>query len=97
MRQINFNENENGRILDRCFVSALERPPTIAVAPAPLVKFVPHHPPLLLSLESNADSIFVNDIEPVRFNFDLADYESISAVLSSINWDATLDNVLTHP
>ncbi|XP_055609144.1 uncharacterized protein LOC129756320 [Uranotaenia lowii] len=45
LRQINGVVNEYGRTLDLCFANDGSRLPFIELAPAPLVKVVPHHHP----------------------------------------------------
>lgn len=91
LRQINPVENENGHMLDLCFVSHRDYAPAISVAPAPLVKHVRFHPPLLLSLSVISSTAFTSTSVPARYNFYKADVNSISEVLSSIDWENLLD------
>lgn len=90
LQQINPISNENGRMLDLCFVSKPDEAPTLSAAPAPLVKFVPHHPPLHLTLEVSANS-FSNVPATVYYDFNRADYDNIINVLLSIQWNEVLD------
>ncbi|XP_055612451.1 uncharacterized protein LOC129759002 [Uranotaenia lowii] len=91
LRQINNIENENGRMLDLCFVNEGFRIPTIDLAPAPLVKAVPHHPALVVSLD--AARIFAPVKKTASFyqDFKNVDLEAISLVLESIEWEVELD------
>ncbi|XP_055632831.1 uncharacterized protein LOC129773257 [Toxorhynchites rutilus septentrionalis] len=93
LRQINNIGNENGRMLDLCFVSQRDYAPVILEALAPLVKHVPHHPPLLLSVNevnTKALTTFESTTAPVNYNFFKADIESMCAVLSSVDWNSVL-------
>ncbi|XP_055634044.1 uncharacterized protein LOC129774350 [Toxorhynchites rutilus septentrionalis] len=90
LQQINSVSNENGRMLDLCFASKTDEAPTLSVAPAPLVKLVPHHPPLCLALEVSANSFSAVPIA-VYYDFNNADISSIINVLLNIDWNAILD------
>lgn len=56
------------------------------------MKFVPHHPPLLLMLNNNELVTLTETVESVYYDFNKADYESISNVLHSIDWYSILDH-----
>lgn len=53
LKQINHVVNENNRSLDLCFVTAQDTAPHLSMAVSPLIKTVPHHPPLVIALEGN--------------------------------------------
>ncbi|XP_055604318.1 uncharacterized protein LOC129752570 [Uranotaenia lowii] len=91
LRQINKIENENGRMLDLCFVNEGIKNPTIEFAPAPLVKTVPHHPALVISLDIT--KILGSEEKNASFYHDFknVDFEATSLVLQSIDWEAELD------
>ncbi|XP_058448683.1 uncharacterized protein LOC131428655 [Malaya genurostris] len=92
LRQFNHIVNENGRMLDLCFSSKTDIAPNICVAPSPLVKCVRHHPPLHIVLETKR---LPHDSAPssiISYNFNRADYNSMTAFLMSIDWDDILDN-----
>ncbi|XP_055589429.1 uncharacterized protein LOC129741707 [Uranotaenia lowii] len=90
LRQINNIKNENGRMLDLCFVNEGFRTPTINLAPAPLVKAVLHHPALVVSLGA---ARLYSPIEKTSYykDFKNMDFEAISRVLESIEWEVELD------
>ncbi|XP_055604744.1 uncharacterized protein LOC129752979 [Uranotaenia lowii] len=90
LRQINSVENENGRMLDLCFVNEGIRTPTIELAPVPLVKLVRHHPALLISIE--VSDLDISSRKPVAFFLDYknADFQAISDVLNSVDWESEL-------
>ncbi|XP_055590195.1 uncharacterized protein LOC129742329 [Uranotaenia lowii] len=91
LRQINNIENENGRLLDLCFVNEGFRNPTIDLAPAPLVKPVPHHPALVISLDVAVIFAPAEKTRSYYHDFKNADYVAISLVLDSTNWADELD------
>ncbi|XP_055589122.1 uncharacterized protein LOC129741420 [Uranotaenia lowii] len=95
LRQINDVVNEYGRTLDLCFANDGPRLPTIEVAPAPLVKVVPHHPALMASLEVTRLNAAVE--KPVTFYLDFknANFDDISHILGTIDWVSELD--LSNP
>ncbi|XP_055590736.1 uncharacterized protein LOC129742821 [Uranotaenia lowii] len=92
LRQINSVENENGRLLDLCFVNDGSQLATIELAPAPLVKLVPHHPALLLSLEIS--DVVTPIKKPASFFLDFknADFVAISQTLDAIDWNSELES-----
>lgn len=92
LQQINHVENANGRMLDLCFVSNADRAPVISEAAAPLVKLARHHPPLHLVLEDRARYSFRQVAAAVYYDFKRADFNTISDVLSTIDWVDVLDN-----
>ncbi|XP_055591157.1 uncharacterized protein LOC129743206 [Uranotaenia lowii] len=91
LRQINNIVNENGRSLDLCFVNDGSLSPTIEEAPEPLVKSVPHHPALLLSLDISG--IVTVTEKPASFfhDFKSADFSAIFQTLDTINRESELD------
>ncbi|XP_055584929.1 uncharacterized protein LOC129737790 [Uranotaenia lowii] len=91
LRQINNIENENGRLLDLCFVNEGFRNPTIDLAPAPLVKPVPHHPALVISIDVARIFAPAEKTRSLYHDFKNADFVAISLVLDSINWEDELD------
>ncbi|XP_055585037.1 uncharacterized protein LOC129737895 [Uranotaenia lowii] len=90
LRQINSVENENGRMLDLCFVNEGIRTPTIELAPVPLVKLVRYHPALLISIE--VSGLDISSRKPAAFFLDYknADFQAISEVLDSVDWESEL-------
>ncbi|XP_053699055.1 uncharacterized protein LOC128746028 [Sabethes cyaneus] len=88
--QINCNANENGRCLDLCFVSASESAPRLTIAPVPLVKLVPHHPPLVLSLHNSQRPDYHETPPPSSYNFRQADYNGLLLALQNFNWSIVL-------
>ncbi|XP_055590681.1 uncharacterized protein LOC129742765 [Uranotaenia lowii] len=95
LRQINSFENENGRTLDLCFINEGFRNPTIDLAPAPLVKVVSHHPALVVSIDVTDINAPVEETASFYQDFKNVDYEAISLVLDSIEWENELD--LSNP
>ncbi|XP_055591568.1 uncharacterized protein LOC129743557 [Uranotaenia lowii] len=95
LRQINSFENENGRRLDLCFINEGFRNPTIDLAPAPLVKVVSHHPALVVSIDVTDINAPVEETASFYQDFKNVDYEAISLVLDSIEWENELD--LSNP
>ncbi|XP_055604713.1 uncharacterized protein LOC129752946 [Uranotaenia lowii] len=95
LRQINSFENENGRTLDLCFINEGFRNPTIGFAPAPLVKVVSNHPALVVSIDVTDINAPVEETASFYQDFKNVDYESISLVLDSIEWESELD--LSNP
>ncbi|XP_055543377.1 uncharacterized protein LOC129728926 [Wyeomyia smithii] len=91
LRQINEVLNENGRMLDLCFVSIGTKIRATS-APVPLVNSVPHHPPLHLVLNGNPTTVNMNTVSDVVYNFRRADFASMLGVLYSLDWDDILDN-----
>ncbi|XP_055522759.1 uncharacterized protein LOC129716939 [Wyeomyia smithii] len=91
LRQINHINNENGRILDLCFVSNIDCAPGINIAASPLVKTVTHHPALHLTTRTTL-SDFCCTVDTVCYDFNKADYDSILNILLNINWNEELDN-----
>ena len=86
LRQINCFPNESNNTLDLCFVSMKDVAPVISIAPAPLVKNVPHHVPLLLTSVGHGHRTCMPTSEPVRYDFYKANISSIAEILSSIDW-----------
>ncbi|XP_053691615.1 uncharacterized protein LOC128740128 [Sabethes cyaneus] len=68
LRQINFVTNENGRMLDLCFVSNANYAPRLTTASHPLVKTVNHHPALNLTLEVNISENICSIADAVRYD-----------------------------
>ncbi|XP_053681571.1 uncharacterized protein LOC128732349 [Sabethes cyaneus] len=91
MQQVNNIANENGRFLDLCFASVQVQAPEIAMAPSPLVKDVPHHPPLLVTIRQQIRLDVTSAPPIVYYDFARADFREIQRTLTSINWDAVLD------
>ncbi|XP_062540753.1 uncharacterized protein LOC134208822 [Armigeres subalbatus] len=91
--QINGEVNENNRSLDLCFVSGRTTAPSICSAPAPLVKDVAHHRPLVIAVEDNVMRDFFNPPAVVSYDFHKADHRSITEVLSNMDWEHILDLV----
>lgn len=73
LSQINHVVNENHRSLDLCFVSARDIAPLISSAPAPLVKHVRHHPPLVVSIPNSLDNDYVDIPASVSYDFQKAE------------------------
>ncbi|XP_058456552.1 uncharacterized protein LOC131433949 [Malaya genurostris] len=92
LRQVNHVENEHNRILDLCFSSKSDFAPRISEAAIPIVKSVRYHPPLHIVLESNQTLDNCKVPQTVRYNFKRADYNSIVAFLSNVDWTEILDN-----
>ncbi|XP_055604065.1 uncharacterized protein LOC129752302 [Uranotaenia lowii] len=91
LRQINSVVNENGRMLDLCFANDGSRIPTIELAPAPLVKAVPHHPALSASLEVTKLNARVVNLPAFYLDYKNANFEDISRILATIDWASELD------
>ncbi|XP_055584999.1 uncharacterized protein LOC129761015 [Uranotaenia lowii] len=91
LRQINRVTNENGRMLDLCFASDGSRVPTIESAPAPFVKAVQHHPALMVSLEVTGLHASVEKSAPFYLDFKKADFDAISHILVTIDWESELN------
>ncbi|XP_055613767.1 uncharacterized protein LOC129760192 [Uranotaenia lowii] len=92
LRQINSVENENGRLLNLCFVNDGSQLATIELAPAPLVKLVPHHPALLLSLEISEVVTPIKKPASFFLDFKNADFVAISQTLDAIDWNSELES-----
>ncbi|XP_055613688.1 uncharacterized protein LOC129760128 [Uranotaenia lowii] len=92
LREINSIENENGRMLDLCFISDGPQLATIEEAPTPLVKVVPHRPALLLSLD--IPRAFAHIEKPGQFFLDFknADFVAVSQTLDAIDWESELES-----
>ncbi|XP_055614563.1 uncharacterized protein LOC129760905 [Uranotaenia lowii] len=92
LREINSIENENGRMFDLCFMSDGPQLATIEEAPTPLVKVVPHHPALLLSLD--IPRAFAHIEKPGQFFLDFknADFVAVSQTLNAIDWETELES-----
>ncbi|XP_053686493.1 uncharacterized protein LOC128736033 [Sabethes cyaneus] len=91
LQQINNNGNENGRCLDLCFVSTSATAPQLEYAPVPLVKLVPHHPALILTI-ANRDSVkYSEPTVRTRYNFRRADYEGLLSALHDVDWADSLN------
>lgn len=93
LQQVNHVNNEDGRRLDLCFVSAQDIVPTIIAAPVPLAKVVHRHPALVITVDGCHS--FAARYQPytVGYNFLRAVYEGIAQALRSIEWDSVLDSV----
>ncbi|XP_058817418.1 uncharacterized protein LOC131680727 [Topomyia yanbarensis] len=90
--QINDVVNENGRSLDLCFVSAQDVAPTIYAAPAPLVKVVPQHRPLVVVMNRKRPRVAEIIPDPVFYDYRNADHRSIEVFLAEFDWDGILDS-----
>ncbi|XP_055523037.1 uncharacterized protein LOC129717209 [Wyeomyia smithii] len=91
LRKINHINNENGRILDLCFVSNVDCAPGINIAASPLVKTVTYHPALHLTTRTTLSDLCCT-VDTVCYDFNKADYDSILNILLKINWNEELDN-----
>ncbi|XP_055585007.1 uncharacterized protein LOC129737869 [Uranotaenia lowii] len=91
LRQINNIVNENGRTLDLCFVNDGSLSPTIEEAPEPLVKSVPHHPALLLTLDVSGIVAVTENPASFFHDFKSANFSAIFQTLDTINWESELD------
>ncbi|XP_038122448.1 uncharacterized protein LOC119771121 [Culex quinquefasciatus] len=91
LQQINSFPNENNVVLDLCFVSCPDTAPPLVIAPAPLVKDVRHHPPLLLSLPVRLATEHTPVVCEVRYDYRNLDVPSMLELLQSIDWENTLD------
>ncbi|XP_053691606.1 uncharacterized protein LOC128740120 [Sabethes cyaneus] len=86
--QLNRIFNENGRLLDLCFVSKEVTNISLTHAPCPLVKDCRHHPPLLLSMHYEARSPIISaSPNSIFYNFSKADYTAMNAFLTSVPWN----------
>ncbi|XP_055642698.1 uncharacterized protein LOC129779317 [Toxorhynchites rutilus septentrionalis] len=83
LQQINSITNENDRMLDLCFVSKPDGAPILSVAPVPMVKSVPHHPPLYLTMKTSTNSFSIVPTA-VHYDFKGADFNSMVDVLLDI-------------
>ncbi|XP_055604703.1 uncharacterized protein LOC129752937 [Uranotaenia lowii] len=92
LRQINSVENENGRLLDLCFVNDGSQLATIELALAPLVKLVSHHPALLLSLEISEVVTPIKKPASFFLDFKNADFVAIPQTLDAIDWNSELES-----
>ena len=92
LQQINNKCNENGRCLDLCFVSTSDTAPSIEFAIAPLVKPVPHHPPLVLTIDNRHCIDYKGPSHQTRYNFRQADYDGLLTALLNIDWVGTLNS-----
>ncbi|XP_055615151.1 uncharacterized protein LOC129761454 [Toxorhynchites rutilus septentrionalis] len=90
LQQINSIRNENDRMLDLCFLSKPDEAPMLSVAPAPLVKSAPHHPPLHFTMNISLNSFSIVPTA-VHYDFKSADFNSIIGVLLDIDWYEILD------
>ena len=86
LQQINNNLNENGRCLDLCFFGTRNVAPRLICAPTPLVKSVPHHPALVLSIDNGHNVDYQALPDSTRYNFRRADYEGLLNALQDIDW-----------
>lgn len=93
--QLNYVENENGRMLDLCFGSIEgDIQYTLAVAPAPLVNPSIHHPPLLVEISGASPCVFSDTVELLYYDFKNGDYCGMNSFLSHINWHDHIDQDL---
>lgn len=92
LRQINSVNNENGRMLDLCFVSNPDYAPRLTASPQPLVKTVNHHPALHLTLEVSHVECLSNTSDIVSYAFNRTDFSGMLNLLLDINWNDVLDN-----
>ncbi|XP_062701125.1 uncharacterized protein LOC134285094 [Aedes albopictus] len=93
LRQMVGVENENNRSLDLCFVSEeLGVNCSVMQAPAPLVKQVRHHPPLLLNLKMNPCRSFQDTSESVSYDFSRANFAEMNDFLSQLDWSEILSD-----
>ncbi|XP_055612569.1 uncharacterized protein LOC129759187 [Uranotaenia lowii] len=92
LREINSIENENGRMLDLCFISDGPQLATIEEAPTPLVKVVPHHPALLLSLDIPRAFAHIEKRGQFFLDFKNADFVAVSQTLDAIDWESELES-----
>lgn len=74
LSQINYVVNENNRSLDLYFVSTQDKAPFITMTPCPLIKPVPHHPPLIVSVEDQLVRDFDDFPDEVFYDFRKADH-----------------------
>ena len=86
LQQINNNFNENGRCLDLCFFGTSDIAPRLNYAPTPLVKSVPHHPALILTIDNRHSIDYRVLPTAVRFNFRRADYDGLLHALRNTDW-----------
>lgn len=87
--------NPTGYFLDLCFTSELIFK-NLSQSLDSLLPCDIYHPALTLELNYNPDP-FSNssylDFDNTYFNFNKANFEAISALLSNINWEQTFDNI----
>ncbi|XP_055528104.1 uncharacterized protein LOC129720641 [Wyeomyia smithii] len=93
LTQINHITNQNNRILDLCFVSAQDTAPYLCEAPAPLVKIVPHHPPLLVTINAELKRDLDTASATVSYDFRKADHQKIAEFFSELDWNSIFDSV----
>ncbi|XP_053698992.1 uncharacterized protein LOC128745962 [Sabethes cyaneus] len=91
VQQINKITNENGRCLDLCFASVCSQAPECMLTPAPLVKDVLHHPPLLVPIYQHTPCKTTDSPSSVYYDFNCADFDAIQGILNSIDWNAALE------
>lgn len=92
--QISSVYNSNSRLLDLCFTSSEHiQNTTVVEAPAPLVKYVQHHPPIQVLLRNSVPCKFRSIPDCVRYNYKRTDFLKMNQFLASINWDAILQDL----
>ncbi|XP_055522860.1 uncharacterized protein LOC129717040 [Wyeomyia smithii] len=93
LTQIYHITNLNNRILDLCFVSAQDTAPYLCEAPAPLVKIVPHHPPLFVTINAESKRDLDTASATVSYDFRKADHQKIAEFFSELDWNSIFDSV----
>ncbi|XP_062542084.1 uncharacterized protein LOC134210075 [Armigeres subalbatus] len=83
--QVNSIANENNRCLDLCFISDQCTALSLSIAPAPLVKSVAHHLPLLVMVNRGLKHAFNDSHESISFNNRRANHRNIAELLFSID------------
>lgn len=72
-------------------MSVQDAAPIVSIAPAPLVKFVPHHRPIILTLNQRLSSSVKIHKSQVYYDFKNTDDEEMANFLLTIDWDVCLD------
>lgn len=80
--QINFIKNSNGRLLDLCFTNIHN---AVIIPSEPILPIDKHHPPLECIFELAPQTLSEAFVHITDFKS--ADYASINAHLSSLNWE----------
>ncbi|XP_055527663.1 uncharacterized protein LOC129720238 [Wyeomyia smithii] len=91
LRQVNGVLNTNNRLLDLCFISKdLGQNCSLLRAPAPLVKFCRHHPPLLLTLELHPGHRFKEIAETNHYDFNRVNFVGMNNFPAGVDWNTSL-------
>ncbi|CAG4954344.1 unnamed protein product [Parnassius apollo] len=89
LKQINTLKNENSRILDLVLCNSPDC--SVNISDDPLLKAVPHHPPLDIFYETT-QSKYMPTNQKTKRNFYRANYDQINTAISETDWVSELSS-----